>query len=199
MHRDLHINNIMFKGDINDLDNLKWYIIDFGFSFIDVKQTIDIYGKRSASSKYIITDERFKGFDLNPSQDLRMLFLYLLEYCRLRFNRELNGWIVDHLINVSTYLPSRRSSFFHNAYEEVYSIIDNNLTPSYILNNEKPIQNTKSKNPFKKLFSKERKKPVNIRLDFFLNELKNRSNKENPFKSIYLSMKDKINKVLKQE
>jgi tRNA A-37 threonylcarbamoyl transferase component Bud32 len=137
MHRDLHIGNIMFKGDLDDLDNVKWYIIDFGFSYVDIKQTFYKDNKPYTVSKDIIAIKRFPNSKLNPSQDLRLFFLSIIEYNEA-FNKKFNGWMTEHLIHTSTYLPTASSTIFHNAYEDIYSIIDPNLTPIHILKNKKP-------------------------------------------------------------
>jgi hypothetical protein len=185
MHRDLHTGNIMFKGDLNDLDNVKWYIIDFGMSFIDIKQTFHKDTKWTTLSKYILTDERFEGVKLNPSQDLRILLIALLEYYDEYFNSQLNGWITEHLLHTSTYLPDKRLISFHNAYEDVYSIIDINLTPIHILSNSKPVYENNII-------------PTNKKLSQILSVKKIQSYTENPFTRLFVRERPNINKVLSQ-
>ena len=76
IHGDLHIKNIMYKGDINYPDNLKWYIIDFGMACINIKNT------ETNSDNIIILSKYMKPYYTGDashydSYDLRILFLSL--------------------------------------------------------------------------------------------------------------------------
>jgi len=189
MHRDLHIGNIMFKGDLDDLDNLKWYIIDFGFSYVDIKQTFYKDNKSYTISKDIIAIDRFPNSKLNPSQDLRILFLSLIEYNEV-FNAKFNSWMTDHLMSVSTYLPEIRPTIFHNAYEGVYHIEDPNLTPINILKDKKPIH----KYPIRSIHMK----LTNI-LSPLWTKLVFKGYNKNPFESIFKQNKKIINSLINSE
>ena len=75
-HRDLHGGNIMYKNiGTSDNPRYRWYIIDFGMSYIKL-------GNVEYHTKPIGLYNRWKGNDFN--HDLRILFPYISTFMRVK-------------------------------------------------------------------------------------------------------------------
>lgn len=134
IHGDLHIKNIMYKGDINDPDNLKWYIIDFGMACINIKNT------ETNSDNIIILSKYMKPYYTGDashydSYDLRILFLSLAKKIH-EFDYDFQRWLAINLVSPSTYVDGEKSVLFHNAYRNIVS--DIYLNPEFILERTEP-------------------------------------------------------------
>jgi hypothetical protein len=138
IHGDLHLGNIMYKGDIKDPENLKWYIIDFGMSAINIKDNETKSDNIIVLSKYL---KSYKGdakiFDY---YDLRILFLsladnvYIDKYNTIpRFDEDFLRWLAVYLISPATYL-SFQEVLFHSGYEFNERVSEKYLSPYFILN-----------------------------------------------------------------
>ena len=135
VHGDLHTSNIMYKGDIKDPKNLKWYIIDFGMSAINITDNETKSDNIIVLSKYL---KQYKGdakfFD---SYDLRLLFLSLAANINM-FDDDFMRWFAIYLVSPATYLSvgDIDKALFHLGYDARHS--DRYLSPEFILSENEP-------------------------------------------------------------
>ena len=135
VHGDLHASNIMYKGDIKDPKNLKWYIIDFGMSAINIRDNETKSDNIIVLSKYL---KQYKGdakfFD---SYDLRLLFLSLAANINM-FDDDFMRWFAIYLVSPATYLSvgDIDKALFHLGYDARHS--DRYLSPEFILSENEP-------------------------------------------------------------
>lgn len=135
VHGDLHTSNIMYKGDIKDPKNLKWYIIDFGMSAINIRDNETKSDNIIVLSKYL---KQYKGdakfFD---SYDLRLLFLSLAANINM-FDDDFMRWFAIYLVSPATYLSvgDIDKALFHLGYDARHS--DRYLSPEFILSENEP-------------------------------------------------------------
>jgi len=144
MHRDLHTNNIMYKGD-------KMYIIDFGRSTIKV------------GNQWINKDRMewlFKKTKIfNPSQDLRTLSMFLLEIQMERVNGKHligNNLVLWYLLKSTGELPSYVNNWRERPFwttHPMINVIDDNFTPENIIKLMNRIINGNSRDNYKDAYS----------------------------------------------
>lgn len=148
MHRDLHAGNIMYK---KVGESYKWYIIDFGMTVMKLD------GKRinvHQSFPYSLVHE------FNPSHDMRMLFSSMFDVFRENLldygvsTVPKNIFLLTYRLmeSVSRYMRTPNRVLFHNTYEDVVNIYDENFTPDYLTDIFSKT-NVKSKMDFHTLYS----------------------------------------------
>lgn len=149
MHRDLHCNNIMIHPDKRD-----WKFVDLDFAFLKNKMcgTISVH-----------TDEYGDSVtNINKSQDIRTLFINILEHYYKVLPTECLLFIMYICQNVSMYLKSNNDPIFHDTYKDCISIHDENFYPENVLNALKGKQwmhVDRRPKPFKTWYPKEKGEP----------------------------------------
>ena len=126
MHRDLHLGNVMAKKTAT---GHKWYIIDFGMSYMQIDNNIVSSGGTYTKSKIIY----------NETHDLRMLIVSLFStlYRQLKdqFSTErfhLFSNITICMNGLKIYYKHQRETMFWNTYTYVVNIKDDSFKPMNI-------------------------------------------------------------------
>lgn len=126
MHRDLHLGNVMGKRTSN---GIKWYIIDFGMSYMQIDDNIV-----SSGGLYTKKDVMF-----NETHDLRMLivsvFSRLHSQIRHKYSSEKFNFF-SHLIicmqSIQLYYKDTKDTMFWNTYNSIVHIKDDSFEPDNI-------------------------------------------------------------------
>ena len=126
MHRDLHTGNVMFKKNGK---KYIWYLIDFGFSrLVNKNVNVDTDFQK----------DMYKTNTYNMSNDLRMYLVDLFE--TLIETKELKKkfatvirFLLPFVHCCSFYASSKEKTLFHNLYEEVVKINDDNFKPNHVI------------------------------------------------------------------
>ena len=148
MHRDLHAGNVMYK---KVGESYKWYIIDFGMTMMKLEgKLINVH----QSFPYTFNHE------FNASHDMRMLLTSmfgvfrdnLLNYGVSTVPKNIFLLTYRFMESLSRYMPTGKRVLFHNTYEDVVKVYDENFTPDYLMNIFSKA-NIKSKMDFQTLYS----------------------------------------------
>ena len=143
MHRDLHCGNVMYKKIGNAY---RWYIIDFGMSMMNF------------NNKVLKVRETFPydiNHTFNPSHDLRLLFTSMFGVFYDKLITDGKSYVPRNMFNITfrlteslsryLYIDPDNTALFHNTYEDVVEIYDENFTPEYVIDTLKININTRMK------------------------------------------------------